>query len=352
VSLDSLDRGADTAAWQSIGGQYRLQAPTGALPGDLDPAALPGVTASAGVYEGIAPVDQTGPQALIALVDAGPMAAALAETPADPQFRAGFTTPGSGPIPAIVSRQLAEAPRGVKLGETFRVSVEGFNHQYQVVEVRDSFAGLPPNRSWVLAAREAFKAKAPDARIVPIWAIVDAPTTAPADMRAAVTAMSSSVETTSQAEEATAIRTAPVTQAVRGLILVAALVTAAYAALGVAAALALSGIARSVEVARLRTLGLSGRQAVGLAIAEHGPTTLAGFVIGGLLGVALFGLLRSALGLGELVGSPVDVPVVLQAGPLLLILTGMIVVVAVGLALGAALQRRVAPAAALRGRFE
>ena len=54
--------------------------------------------------------------------------------------------------------------------------------------------------------------------------------------------------------------------------------TAAYAALGVAAALALAGLARTQEVARLRTLGLTGRQALGLAVAEHGPTTLAAFV--------------------------------------------------------------------------
>ena len=133
------------------------------------------------------------------------------------------------------------------------------------------------------------------------------------------------------------------THAVRALILAAAIVTAAYAALGVAAALALSGIARTIEVARLRTLGLTGRQSVGLAVAEHGPTTVAGFVLGGLLGVALFALLRSALGLAGLVGSPVDVPIVLQPGPLLLIFIGMIAVVAVGLGLGAALQRRVAP---------
>jgi putative ABC transport system permease protein len=289
---------------------------------------------------------------LVVLADATPMAAMLAGTPADPRFPAGFTTPGDGPIPAIVSRQLAEAPRGVRLGQTFNVSVEGYNLQYRVVDVRDSFAGLPLGRSWMLAPREGFQAKAPEARVVPIWTIVDAPATTPADLRVAATAMSPSVSTTSQAETATALRTAPVTQAVRALILAAALVTAAYAALGVAAALALSGIARSVEVARLRTLGLSGRQAAGLAIAEHGPTTVTGFVIGGLLGVALFSLLRSALGLAGLVGSPVDIPVVLQAGPLLVIFGGMIVVVAVGLALGAALQRRVAPAAALRGRFE
>ena len=352
TSLDSLDRGAEVAAWQTIGGSYRLQAPTGALPADVDADALPGVTVSAGVFEGTVPVGASGPQTLFALADAGPMAEALAGTPADPAFPAGFTTPGSGPIPAIISTSLAEAPRGVKLGDEFTSSIEGYALKYKVVEVRDGFAGLPRNRSWVVAPREWFKGQAPAARIVPIWEIVSAPSTPPDAMRAAVTAMSPTVATTSVAEQAETLRTAPVTEAVRGLILAAALVTAAYAALGVAAALALSGIARTVEVARLRTIGLTSRQAIALAIAEHGPTTLTGFVIGGLLGVALFQLLRSALGLGGLVGSPVDVPLELGAGPLAIILAGMIAVVAVGLALGAALQRRVDPVAALRGRFE
>ena len=352
TSLDSLDRGADVAAWQSVGGTYRLQGPIGALPSSFDAASLPGVTTAAGVFEGSVPVGLAGPATLFAVADAGPMAEALAGTPADPHFPAGFSTPGTGPIPAIVSTSLAASPRGVKLGEEFSSSIEGYALTYRVVEVRDGFAGLPRDRSWVVAPREWVKAQSPEAHVAPTWEIVSAPSTTPDALRAAVTAQWPTVTTTSQVEEADALRTAPVTEAVRSLILAAALVTAAYAALGVAAALALAGIARTVEVARLRTLGLTGRQAIGLAIAEHGPSTLTGFVIGGLLGVALFQVLRSALGLGGLVGSPVDVPLALGAGPLLLILLGMIIVVAVGLALGAALQRRVTPVAALRGRFE
>ena len=56
---------------------------------------------------------------------------------------------------------------------------------------------------------------------------------------------SPTVVVTSRAEDAAARRAPPVTGAVRSLILVAALVTAAYAALGVAAALALAGLART-----------------------------------------------------------------------------------------------------------
>ena len=47
-----------------------------------------------------------------------------------------------------------------------------------------------------------------------------------------------------------------------------------------------------------------------------------------------------------------DVPLVLDPLPLLLILVAMTAVVTVGLLLGVTIQRRVAPTAALRGRFE
>jgi putative ABC transport system permease protein len=143
-----------------------------------------------------------------------------------------------------------------------------------------------------------------------------------------------------------------VTGVVRSLVLVAALVTAAYAALGVAAALALAGLARAREVALLRTLGLTGRDALWLMAAEHGPTTVGSLAAGGLLGAGLFALLRPALGLGTLVGAPAEVPVAIEPAILLATLVLMTVVVSLGLVLGAAIGRRVVPAAALRGGFE
>jgi ABC-type antimicrobial peptide transport system permease subunit len=232
------------------------------------------------------------------------------------------------------------------------MSIEGFNLTYRAVEARPSFPGLPLDRHFVVAAREAFSNQAPEARIVPAYALVRAPATAGDAIRATITANAPSVDVTGQAERADELRAQPVTNAVRALILAAALVTVAYAALGVAAALALAGLARTQEVAHLRTLGLTGRQTVQLTVAEHGPTTIAAFLLGGLLGIALFALLRDGLGLGGLVGSPVAVPLVLDPAQLLLVLAVLVVVVGVGLLLGVVLQRRVAPTAALRGRFE
>ena len=352
ASLDNLDRGADIAAWQEVGGPFRLQQPNGPIPTGLDAASLPGVTAAAGEFVATMPAGLYGPQTQIALVEAGALDTVLAGTPADPRFPPGFATPGTGPIPAIVSRSLAEAAKGAKLDEVFEMSVEGYTMQYRVVEVRDAFPGLDLDRLWMVVPREWFKAQSPAARVAPVVEIVRAPADGAAALRQALAADFPTVAVSSQAEAAAGLRALPVTNAVRTGILAAALATALYAALGIAAALALSGLARAQEVAHLRTLGLTSRQALLLVAAEHGPTTVAAFVAGGALGAGLFLLLRPALGLAELVGSPVDVPLVLEPGPLLLILTGMIVVVGVGLWLGAMLQRRVAPRAALRGRFE
>lgn len=352
VSLDSLDRGAELAAWQEVGASYRLEQPSGSLPVGLDVAGLPGVEAVAGEFQATIPLGLSGPQTLFVAVESVNLERVLAGTPVAPVYPPGFTEPGPGPIPTIISRTLAESPRGVKPGETFTMSVEGYSLTYRADSVVDTWPGLPAGRSFVIAPREWFKAQAPDARIVPVIARLRAAPEAAPGIREAVAVEAPTVVVTSQAEDAAGRRSAPITQAVRSLVLVAALVTAAYAALGVAAALALAGLARVAEVASLRTLGLTSRGALRLMVAEHGPVTLGAFVAGGLLGAALFALLRPALGLGTLVGAPVEVPVVLEPAVLILILVVMTAVVSLGLLLGAALQRRVAPTDALRGRSE
>jgi putative ABC transport system permease protein len=352
VAVDDLDRGADLAAWNTTGAAYRVTSPAGALPRSFDATALPGVEASASVFTASMALNVSGPQVLFVAVDANALGAVLAGTPVAQAYPEGFADPGTGPIPAIVSRVATESDRGVTPGEPFQLSVEGYTLAYRTAAIVDSYPGLPSDRAFVIVSREWFKAQAPQARIVPTAALLRAPPAAAAGIRDAVAAQAPTLVVTSQAEDAEARRSAPVTGAVRSLILAAALLTALYAALGVAAALALAGSARAAEVAQLRTLGLTSRQGLALAAGEHGPTTLVAFLAGAGLGAALFALLRPALGIGDLVGAPVDVPVVLEPAVLLLILAAMTAVVATGLLLGAVLGRRVAPIAALRGRSE
>ena len=132
----------------------------------------------------------------------------------------------------------------------------------------------------------------------------------------------------------------------------AAFIAFAYAALAVAAAMALTGASRAVEVAHLRTLGLSRREATGLVIVEHGPTIIVAFVAGVLLGLGLFALLRDGLGLASLVGAPIVVDVGIDPVQLGAVLIAIVAIVSLGIGLGAALQRSAAPVAAVRRGFE
>ena len=132
----------------------------------------------------------------------------------------------------------------------------------------------------------------------------------------------------------------------------ATLVAFVYAALAVSAALALAGASRAVEVAHLRTLGLTRREALGLVIVEHGPTIVVAFVAGVALGLFLFAMLRDALGLASLVGAPIVVDVGVDPVQLGIVLFAIVIIVALGIGLGAALQRSAAPVAAVRRGFE
>ena len=93
TALDHLDRGAEVAAWQEVGASWRVQQPNGALPIAMDPAALPGVEVASTVFQGLVPVDATGPQSIVVIPEAANLEAVLAGTPIEPAFPAGFATP-------------------------------------------------------------------------------------------------------------------------------------------------------------------------------------------------------------------------------------------------------------------
>ena len=154
------------------------------------------------------------------------------------------------------------------------------------------------------------------------------------------------------AERTAELRGSPLIDAVRIGIAAAAIIAAAYAALAVAAALALAGLGRAVEVAHLRTIGLSRREAFGLVVAEHGPTVLVAFGAGLALGLGLFVLLQPGLGLTALIGSGLVVPLAIDPGQLAIVLVAIVAIVALGMTLSAALQRSAVPATAIRRGFE
>jgi putative ABC transport system permease protein len=352
AALVHLERGAETVAWQSVGADYRITPGAGPLPATLDPAALPGVEAATEIYRAAFVVGLSGPRVEFIVIDPATYQQVVAGTPADPSLPPELLGPGGSPIPALVSRSLGERADGVALGEEFKVSVEGYTLPYRAVAVTDAFPGIPPGHHFAVVSRTHFNALAPPARLDPTEVLLRAPDEAVTELRAGALRIVEGGTVESRAEQTAAARTAPVVTAVRLGIGAAALVAAVYAALAVAAALALAGLSRAVEVAHLRTLGLTRRQAFGLVAVEHGPTILAAFAAGVALGFGLFLLLRPGLGLSALVGSSIDIPLSVELGQLAVVLAVIVLIVMLGLAIGAGLQRAAAPVAAIRRGFE
>jgi putative ABC transport system permease protein len=378
VVLVTLDRGADATAWHEVGAPYRITAlasgSTGtkagipvALPRDFDPAALPGVEAVADASLASVSFFPRGARLDLLAIDAPAYAALASGTPVEPAFPADLlaspvdlaanaprgTRPGSDavPIPAVVSTALAEGPERLTLGRTFQVIVGGGPRTLRVVEVRDDFPTLRSGSRFAIVDLSQLRAGTSEDPARATAAFIRAPDDAVGAIRSAAAVASADLVVASRAETAAETRSSPLMQAVVAGLTLAALVAALYAALAVSCALALSASARAVEVAHLRTLGLSRRQSVWLIVAEHGPTVAVAFVVGALLGVGLFAVVGPALGTDAIVGSAVAVPLAVEPLHLAGILLVVVAIVAVGMGVAAAIQRRAVPALAVRRRM-
>jgi putative ABC transport system permease protein len=212
---------------------------------------------------------------------------------------------------------------------------------------------MSANQPFVVASRDQIRALRGGAGLLPTTAYyLGAPESAAAGVRRALLHDAPDARLESRAERTASIQTAPIIRALVAGVGVAALVAFAYAALAVSAALALAGAARAIEVAHLRTLGLTRRESVGLVVVEHGPTIVVAFAVGAALGLGLFALLRDGLGLAALVGSQLEVGIAIEPLQLAAVLVAIVIIVGLGIGLGTALQRSAAPAAAVRRGFE
>ena len=129
----------------------------------------------------------------------------------------------------------------------------------------------------------------------------------------------------------------------------AALVVAAlYTALTIIGSLTLSAARRTQDLAFLRTLGVTGRQALWLTVVEHAPPVVIALVPGIALGLGVALLLEPGLGLGVFVGTDADVTLVVDWGTMALISAALLGVVVLAITAGTWLSRRARLVDALR----
>ena len=281
----------------------------------------------------------------------------VAGTPGDPQLPAAMLTPSvpaGTPYPVIVSSAFGEGTQALKVGDVFSLPVEARTLQFRIEEIRARYPGLPDGVPFVVASRDQLRADRTDGfRTTSSFYIRadDAAETAAA-IREQVRGSAPFADLTGRAERTAELRSSPIIDAIVLGVALAGLLAALYAALAISAALALAGTAQAVEVAHLRTMGMTRREAFGLILVEHGPMTIIGFVAGLAFGIVLFGVVQPGLGLDTLVGSSLDIPVSLGPDQLIAIGLFVVAIAALGIGLGAFLQRRAIPASAIRRGFE
>ncbi|HET7472634.1 MAG TPA: FtsX-like permease family protein [Candidatus Limnocylindrales bacterium] len=354
AALVHLDRASNAAAWHAIGAPIRVTSAVGSLPTSIDPAKLPGVRTASALFSAFIQVGPRNVRVQLVAVDLPEYEAITTGTPADPAAPPEMlaAAPPGGVVPVLASASIVGRSDGVQIGQQLEIIAEGYHYPIKVVAARDTFPTYGADALFLLASRAQLKALHPDAPLAPTTMFLDAPDDQAAAITTAVTRRATSATVATRTAFASAFTDSPVTAAIVVGIAVAAIVAAVYAALAVTAALALAGASRATESAHLRMIGLSRRDALGLALIEHGPTVLLAFGAGVALGLGLFALLEPGLGIDAIVGSTFDVP--LTADPQQLGLTFVVVlaIAIVGIGLAAWMQRRGSAVLALRRGFE
>jgi len=359
VVTTTVDRGQLVASWDNIGADYAIgRVGGGPVANLIDPAEVDGVGAVAGVYvdPGTRFASTPNQQSAILLyaletdayldVTAGsPLDLALPDDLLSAERPAG--TPAD-PIPAILSRRLPPASQPVQRGNTFVVEVAGQDMTFVDVQERTDFPALDAGSPFVIASLDHLQAAYVNQTLAANRLLVRGPASIESALREHVFSRLALGQLASRHSEHRRLQQAPLVSAVVMGFRVALVVAAGYTALATMAALTLSAAARTRDLAFLRTLGLSARQALQLTIVEHGPPVVIALVPGVALGVGVALLLAPALGLSAFAGAESQVALTVDWSAVAVMSGALLAVVAVAIAVSTWIARRANAADALR----
>ena len=345
ATLVHLERGAQLAAWQEIGADFRITSTTQTLPNTLDESQLPGVQAAA--RGSLRSVETSRGTAYLMTFEPTRLAEVVRGTPAELALPAGMLADAATqPLPTMAGGL------SVRPGDTLEATVNGVVVRLRVEGTSPGFPGVPVGQPYVAVATAHLGSVLPGGAPRPSTSFLRAAPDAAGALRAAVAGVASWLTVDSRAELEARTLSAPVMEALRGLIAAATALALAYAALAVGAALLLAGAAQRDEIAHLRALGMSRRGHAWLSALEYGPAALIGYLIGVGLGLALFSFVLPALGLTAIIGARADLPVAVEPIHLVALLGAMLAILTVGWLVGVLAQRDTNPATAIRRGVE
>ena len=358
VLASSINRGQETASYLDVGADFRVERiGLGSLAPAADIQAVAGVeTIAPGLTDISAPFATTAGQRssiFFEAVQPADYARVVAGTPAEPRWPQAFleaptASPGSveNPIPALVSTKLPTGSRHLDPGDTFRVTVVGTSLAFRVVEQRDTFPGLGARSTFAIVSFEWLRAafdKPPSPSV--FW--VRGSDGTGERLATAVAAAGGQGHVVSRYEAFAALHDAPLEAVIATAYATALVIAVVYMAMAIVGAMVLSAVGRTRDLAYLRTLGVTARQALGLTVMEHGPPVVLALIPGVALGIAIAALVEPGLGLATFVGLS-GVPLYVDWTALALLAGSLIGVVGLAVAIGTWLSRRARMADALR----
>lgn len=353
VVVATVDRGQLTASWQEFGADYRVESEGGLPLGPgVDPSVVDGVSAVARGYRDPAAVIVVGASERrtvpLFAVEPGAYRDVTAGSPAEPDWPTAFEAapaaedPGTAenPLPAIVSRRLPLGVPRLEVGATFEATIQSHPVTFEVVAVRIDFPGPSSGAPFVIVPFAQLAGAVPGETVRPSVLFVRGPAEIEEALRTTVRQQSARSRLLSRHAGYAEMHDAPLSAAIAHGFRLALIVAAGYTALTIVAAVTLTAGRRSRDLAYLRTLGVTARQAFGLVLVEHGPPVAFALAAGVGLGLGVAWLIEPGLGLGRFIGPEATVALQVDWPSIALVSTGLVVVVAVTVVASTWLARR------------
>jgi putative ABC transport system permease protein len=359
VVLSSIDHGQADAAWRQVGADYRIELGPSGEGRAIDPTQVEAVQAVAGAYldqsttfsdtpsqRSQVVLDAIDADAYQRVVDGSSIAFTWPRGFTDAPTPAGAAGTPEAPIPAIVSERLPSGSGPLARGDPFEVDVGIHTLSFVVVGRQASFPGVRPNAAFVIVSLDLLQEVQPEGPLSPNVLFVRAAGDAGPGLARITEGSASTI--VSRYERHEELRSAPLVAMVIGGFRIALLVAVAYAALAIVGALTLTASRRSQDLAFLRTLGLSARQALGLTVLEQGPPVVLALIPGVALGIWIAVLLATGLGLSAFVGDEEAIAISVSWGEIALVGGSLVMMVTIAGAASTWLARRARAVDALR----
>jgi putative ABC transport system permease protein len=218
----------------------------------------------------------------------------------------------------------------------------------RVAAVRTECPGVPQGLAFVVVSLDQLQAAYRNPPLLPSTAFVRGDADIEGTLATTFREQSTSIRLVSRHARYRAMLDAPLVAAIGSGFRLTMLVSAAYTAIAVVAALTLSAARRRREVALLRTLGMSGRQSLGLTLVEHAPSIVLAVLPGLALGIAIAYLLGPGMGLAAFAGGQANLNLHIDWPAVGLVSAGLVAVVALAIGLGTLAARWGRAADALR----